>query len=61
MDTGTAMGTRAAPTYANLFMNYLETKMLTDFPNHLREPIFAWKRFIDDILLLFLGTHDQLE
>ena len=27
----------------------------------LRELIFTWKRFIDDILLLFLGTTEQLE
>ena len=58
---GTAMGTRVAPTYANMFMNFLENSMLDDCPNHLRDLIFAWKRFIDDILLLFLGTYEQLE
>ena len=58
---GTAMGTRAAPTYANIFMNRLETEMLENCPNHLRELIFDWKRFIDDILLLFLGSYEELE
>jgi hypothetical protein len=58
---GTAMGTRAAPTYPNIFINQLETEMLENCPNHLREFIFDWKRFIDDILLLFLGTYEQLE
>ena len=55
------MGTRAAPTYANIFMNRLETEMLENCPNHLRELIFDWKRFIDDILLLFLGSYEELE
>ena len=55
---GTAMGTRAAPTYANIFMNWLETEMLENCPDHLKTLIFDWKRFIDDILLLFLGTYE---
>jgi hypothetical protein len=55
------MGTRVAPTYANVFMNFLESKMLEDCPDRLKRLIFAWKRFIDDILLLFLGTMDDLK
>ena len=55
------MGTRAATTYANIFMNQLETEMLNNSPIHLRELIFDWKRFIVDILLLFLGTYEELE
>ena len=35
--------------------------MLENCPIHLRSLIFDWKRFIDDILLLFLGTHEELE
>ena len=58
---GTAMGTRVAPTYANIFMNKLEKEMLASLPAHLKQLIFAWKRFIDDILLLFLGTYEQLD
>ena len=42
-------------------MNQLETEMLENCPNHLRDLIFDWKRFIDDVLLLFLGTYEQLE
>ena len=58
---GTAMGTRVAPTYANIFMNRLEKAMLQHCPEHLKHLIFSWKRFIDDILLLFLGSYDELE
>ena len=58
---GTAMGTRVAPTYANIFMNFLESAMIDDCPDRLKRLIFAWKRFIDDILLLFLGTREELK
>ena len=35
--------------------------MLTNCPNHLKDLIYAWKRFIDDVLLLFLGSFEKLE
>ena len=47
---GTAMGTRMAPQYANLFMTWLETKMLNDWENP--EDVKFWKRFIDDIFMI---------
>ena len=54
---GTAMGTKAAQPYANLFMGrHKET---------IREAciwsIPFWKRFIDDIFLIFIGTTKQLQ
>ena len=49
--TGTAMGTRMAPTYANLYMGYLENELLDKSP---LKPL-VWKRYIDDIF--FLWTH----
>ena len=54
---GTAMGTRMAPNYANLFMTQVETDMLNDYEaeNGLR-PII-WLRYIDDIF--FLWTYDE--
>ena len=54
---GTAMGTKAAPPYANLFMGCHEETIQEAF-------IWAipfWKRFIDDIFLIFLGTTKQLQ
>ena len=54
---GTAMGTKAAPPYANLFMGRHEETIQEAF-------IWAipfWKRFIDDIFLIFLGTTKQLQ
>ena len=46
---GTAMGTKMAPAYANLFMGKLEEKL-----NELGKPhIMLWKRFIDDIFVIW--------
>ena len=52
---GTAMGTKLAPAYANLFMGKLEHEILSHAPH---KPIF-YKRYIDDILLLW--PHSELE
>ena len=53
---GTSMGTRMAPPYANLFMGKEERTIILTFL-HL---IYFWKRFIDDIFFIFLGSHCQL-
>ena len=48
---GTCMGTRVAPTYANLFMGKLEKLLFENCPEHLKKFLHTWKRFIDDILV----------
>ena len=51
--TGTAMGTKMAPSYANLYMGRLEDHFLkgaTDKP-------LMWFRYIDDIF--FIWTHGE--
>jgi hypothetical protein len=53
------MGTRVAPTYANLFTGKLEKEMLQNCPQHLKQLIHTWKRFIDDILIIWTGTEDD--
>ena len=55
------MGTRVAPTFANLFMEKLEKKMLDTCPQHLKQYIVAWKRYIDDVMLIFSGTYKQFD
>ena len=54
---GTAMGTKIAPSYANLFMDRFERAFLA------QEPIqpLVWKRYIDDILCIWTGTRSELE
>ena len=54
---GTAMGTKMAPSYANLFMDILETNFLRDEPI---QPLL-WKRYIDDILCIWHDTPDTLD
>ena len=43
---GTAMGTRVAPTFACIFMGWLEVKILASWMG--TQP-YMWKRYIDDI------------
>ena len=54
---GPAMGIKAAPPHANLFMGHHEETIREAFI----WAIFFWKRFIDDIFLIFLGTTNQLQ
>ena len=45
---GTAIGTKMAPAYANLFMHDLESKLLDLAPvKH-----YLWLRYIDDIFMV---------
>ena len=52
---GTAMGTRVAPTYANLYMSYFEDMFVYTYP---LQPLL-WLRYIDDIFMIW--THGQSE
>ena len=54
---GTAMGTKMAPAYANIFMAELEEKLLD---NYTTKPIL-WKRYIDDILCIWPGPQSDLK
>ena len=50
------MGTKMAPAYANLFMGKIEIKLQA-----MTDKIFIWKRFIDDIFIIWTGTKNELE
>ena len=52
---GTAMGTKLAPSYANIFMGELEKKTIEAYD---KEPLL-WVRFIDDIFSIW--THGENE
>ena len=54
---GTAMGTKMAPAYANIFMGRLEKQLLMSVT--LRP--FSWLRFIDDIDMKWLHGRDNLD
>ena len=51
------MGTKAAPPYPNLFMGCHEKTICKAFI----WAILFWKRLIDDIFLISLGTTNQLQ
>ena len=53
---GTAMGTSFSVTYATIFMIWLETPIIDEF----RKNIALYKRYIDDILLIWSGSSAEL-
>ncbi|XP_060071249.1 uncharacterized protein LOC132551153 [Ylistrum balloti] len=53
---GTAMGTKMAPNYAIIFMDYIEKKFLAT-----QEKIpLVWWRYIDDIFFIWTHTREEL-
>ena len=54
---GTAMGTKMAPSYANIFMGRLERRLLQSV---ILKP-FSWLRFIDDIDMKWTHGRETLE
>ena len=47
--SGTAMGTKLSPSYANIFMTEFEEKYVYTYPLQPK----LWKRFIDDIFMIW--------
>jgi hypothetical protein len=53
---GTAMGTKMAPSYANIFMGKLE-KLIIQSASH--KPL-SWFRFIDDVDMKWIESEENL-
>ena len=53
---GTAIGTKFAPAFANIFMYVLETKMLQECD----WKAWIWWRFLDDIFFIWLHGEQRL-
>ncbi|XP_043943193.1 nuclear factor 7, brain-like [Protopterus annectens] len=53
------MGTSCANTYANLMVYHWEKEHL--FPHEMYKKIIAYKRFVDDILIVWEGTRVEFE
>lgn len=56
-----AMGTSCAPLYANLYLEGWERTLFSDdsasiYPRH----ILLWRRYIDDVLVIWTGTTAEL-
>ena len=59
--SGTAMGSKMAPNYANLYVGLLEEKsILNPEYNHFLEHIQLWKRYIDDVFVIWTGSATEL-
>ena len=54
---GTAMGTKMAPAFANLFMGDFEEKAIE---NHADKP-YLWFRYIDDIFMIWTHGEQKLD
>ena len=53
---GTAMGTKMAPSYANIFMGKLEKHIIQSAPH---KPL-SWFRFIDDVDMKWTESEENL-
>ena len=55
---GCPMGTKCAPSYANIFMGDFEEKHIYPFNNQYST---VYLRYIDDIFMIWKGTKEQLD
>ena len=51
---GMAIATKMAPAYANIFMDRLEQRLLSE------AEMYLWFRYIDDIFMVWLGSESEL-
>ena len=54
--SGKAMGTKMAPSYANLFMSLLEKQMLSSY----KHKLLVYFRYIDDIFMIWTDGENSL-
>uniref|UniRef100_A0A8C5PKA4 Helix-turn-helix domain-containing protein n=1 Tax=Leptobrachium leishanense TaxID=445787 RepID=A0A8C5PKA4_9ANUR len=57
---GTAMGTKFAPSYANLYMAAWETGLVYGSHSWAQGRVHAYRRYIDDVFFVWRGGEDQL-
>ncbi|KAJ1144808.1 hypothetical protein NDU88_011103 [Pleurodeles waltl] len=56
---GTSMGSTFAPSLASLYMDHFEKEMVLTDDNPFFDNIKLWKRYIDDIFLIWKGTKEE--
>ena len=54
---GTAMGTKVAVSFTNIFMSAVETEII----NESKIKLFEWKRYIDDVFFLWDTTIEEID
>jgi hypothetical protein len=60
-NVGTAMGTIAAPTIANIFMAEIDIRIKNCAITDTKNLIHFYKRYIDDIFIIWTGTQDEFK
>ena len=58
---GTAMGSRMAPNYAGLYMGLFEEEAIFGHNNAFLTHIKLSRRYVDDILVLWDGSEQDLQ
>ena len=58
---GVSMGSKISPTFVDIFMAALEKKFMASLATRLREKIKFYKRYLDDILLIWDGSQTEFE
>ncbi|XP_078520483.1 uncharacterized protein LOC144785472 [Lissotriton helveticus] len=56
---GTSMGSTFAPSLAGLYVHHLETNKILHPGNPYRNNINTWKRYIDDVFVIWNGDHQS--
>lgn len=57
LNRGTAMGTRFAPSYANLYMGDYEVQYISKHP--WKSSIFLYRRYIDDLVFIWNDSEEE--
>ena len=58
---GLPMGSPLSGTLANIYLNHFERTHIMNERNKYKNNILYWHRYVDDILIMFKGTHRQIE
>ncbi|XP_044745155.1 uncharacterized protein LOC123307018 [Coccinella septempunctata] len=57
---GLSMGNCLSPLFAELFMSYFEKMLIFIVNNHFKDKILFWFRYVDDILIAWIGSEEEL-
>ena len=60
LEIGAAMGSRPVPSYANIFMAKRIDRFIRDLTTGNQNPLILFKRFLDDLFLIFRGSTKEL-
>ncbi|XP_075208158.1 uncharacterized protein LOC142313057 [Anomaloglossus baeobatrachus] len=58
--SGTAMGARCAPSYANIYLGWWEETVVRNMAIY-EKHVFRWFRYLDDVLMLWTGPWEECE